>query len=145
MFGCVSWQCLEYLHSCHVIHRDLRPDNVFLGHGQDLKIKLSASSCWLPSGTSMRTDVCGDPHFHSPEMCDLTEGGSYCAYKSDVYALGVCLHVMLFGRPPFQGTSAVPLMDAIKKGRLTLPTADGRSLSKPLKVRRSFQYQLLDP
>lgn len=82
----------------------------------------------------MCTDVCGDPHFHSPEMCNLAEGESYCGYKADIYALGVCLHVMVYGRPPFQSSSGVQVMDAIKNGSLTFPHINGRPLSNALKV-----------
>ena len=44
--------------------------------------------------------MCGTPNYIAPEMLDKNEKGY--TYSIDVWALGIILYAMLYGRPPFE-------------------------------------------
>jgi len=91
---------LAHLHDAGIVHRDLKPQNVFYEDGY---VKIGDYSlCKLMSG-SHRTDhtmTVGTVHYMAPEISE----GKYDA-SVDIYALGIMLHEMLTGAPPFVGDS----------------------------------------
>jgi eukaryotic-like serine/threonine-protein kinase len=95
-------------HRAGVVHRDLKPDNLFLverrGQNDVIKVldfgiaKLTGDQ---PGSRRTRTGVViGTPYYMSPEQC---EGKGNVDHRSDVYALGVVLYEMVVGRVPFEG------------------------------------------
>lgn len=98
---------LEYIHRCGVIHRDLKPDNVFATRNHDgrtvLRVvdfgvsKLLDRSQWRdPIHTQVGTIV-GTPSHMSPEQALGLESDE----RSDLYALGILLYQFLAARLPF--------------------------------------------
>jgi len=108
-------RCLEILlpvcdvlaeaHACGIIHRDVKPQNVFLQRrreGETVKV-LDFGLAKLIGGTMMRRRLTlegvgpGTPIYMAPErFCELP-----CSDRADVYSVGVMLYEMLAGRPPF--------------------------------------------
>ncbi len=96
-------------HKKGIVHRDLKPDNLFLvadetDQGRQ-RIKVLdfgiAKLQQTAKGDSVKTrtgTLMGTPVYMSPEQCLGTKDVDH---RSDVYALGVILHEMLCGRPPF--------------------------------------------
>jgi serine/threonine protein kinase len=101
---------LQASHDHGVIHRDLKPDNVFLTrHGDDgdfVKVldfglaKLVRAEDMSPRNTRSGS-LMGTPLYMSPEQCD---GTVEIDHRADIYALGVLLFEMLTGKVPFAGT-----------------------------------------
>jgi eukaryotic-like serine/threonine-protein kinase len=89
---------LEYAHSHEVIHRDIKPDNVFLLDGDSVKLvdfglaRVQASTTITQSGTVM-----GSPGYIAPEVID----GKSADKRTDVFSFGVMLYEMLTGVRPF--------------------------------------------
>ncbi|HND22663.1 MAG TPA: serine/threonine-protein kinase, partial [Acidobacteriota bacterium] len=104
---------LSYVHRKGVIHRDLKPDNIFFAH-QDGKeiVKILDFGIAKPSTiaeTLTNPDlICGTPHYMSPEQCV----GDHITLSSDLYSLGVILYEMLAGVRPFEADATLTVMYA---------------------------------
>jgi len=94
---------LAEAHSYNIIHRDIKPDNVFLlnlAGSPDFVKLLDFSVAKLLENDAMRTQagvVFGTPQYMSPEQ----GRGLPLSPRSDLYALGILAYEMLTGRVPF--------------------------------------------
>jgi serine/threonine protein kinase len=106
-------QTLATVHARGVIHRDLKPDNVFLvidpeAEGGERSKILDFGIAKLTEATGIGSQtrtgsLMGTPLYMSPEQC---RGAGAIDRRSDVYALGCVLFHLLCGRPPFEGEGA---------------------------------------
>ncbi|XXX79714.1 serine/threonine-protein kinase [Sorangium sp. So ce134] len=95
---------IEAAHRAGVIHRDVKPENVFLVHAADGReiVKLLDFGFSFIEGQgegALLPDVVGTPEYMAPEQAQ----GAPAAPAADVYSLGIVLYEMLAGRVPFQG------------------------------------------
>lgn len=102
---------LAAAHREGIIHRDLKPDNILLTRRGIPKLSDFGLAKRVMAGQhAVETDVlCGTPHFMAPELLR----GDKATPTSDVYALGVCLFLMLTGRLPFAASSLNELMGRV--------------------------------
>jgi serine/threonine protein kinase len=110
---------LEAAHELRLVHRDLKPDNIFLARppgGRELaKIldfgiaKALASVGRRSKGTRVGTTV-GTPMYMAPEQA---LGDPDIDARADLYSLGVIVYQALAGRPPFDGKDAVAVLSAV--------------------------------
>ena len=112
---------LAHAHEHGVIHRDVKPDNVWLaadgsaGLG-DFGIAVATGAAapahkrhidaYVQEGSVGAAT--GTPYYQAPEQA----AGMAPLAQSDLYALGATLWELLCGRPPFQGTDAAALLEA---------------------------------
>jgi len=91
-------QGLTYAHKKHVIHRDLKPDNILFDDNGDPFIS-DFGVARLTESTSNLTGsgVIGTPAYMSPEQAQGIEIDN----RSDVYGLGVIIYQMLSGQQPY--------------------------------------------
>ena len=100
-------QCCTSLIEAHgmgIIHRDIKPDNVFVldlaGSPDFVKVLDFSVAKLLMGNEGLRTQagiVFGTPQYMSPEQ----GRGAKLDVRSDIYALGVLAYEMICGRPPF--------------------------------------------
>lgn len=88
---------IAYCHRMHVIHRDIKPQNILVGRGNKLKL---ADFGWAvhTSPDERRLTMCGTIDYLPPEMVHVTDGHSF---PLDVWALGILAYELLIGQPPF--------------------------------------------
>src|SRR5688572_32593870 len=110
---------LSVAHKAGVIHRDLKPDNIFLCRTPletevskvlDFGIsKMSALKGEINAGVTRFGLVMGTPNYMSPEQLR----GEPVDGRTDIYALGVILYEMLGGSVPYPGLSFADLVLAV--------------------------------
>ncbi len=117
---------LGAVHAAGVVHRDVKPENVFVAAGSPPGVKLldfghakdDDERALTTSGT-----VLGTASYMAPEHVMGQPAGP----QSDLYAIGCMLHEALIGRPPFTGTGVVAtLMSHVNDPAPDPRTADPR-------------------
>ncbi|XP_030384055.1 cGMP-dependent protein kinase, isozyme 1 [Scaptodrosophila lebanonensis] len=108
--GCVL-QAFEYLHSRGIIYRDLKPENLMLDERGYVKLVDFGFSKYI--GNSAKTwTFCGTPEYVAPEII-LNKGHDRAV---DYWALGVLVHELLNGTPPFGAPDPMQTYNIILKG-----------------------------
>lgn len=93
---------LEAAHDNHIIHRDIKPQNILISHDGTAKVT-DFGIAKAASSNTITASAMGSVHYISPEQAR----GGFSDEKSDVYSLGVTMYEMLCGSLPFTGESAV--------------------------------------
>jgi serine/threonine-protein kinase len=103
---------LAHAHAAGVIHRDIKPANLMFGGDGSIKI-LDFGIAKIAGEKLTRTGlVLGTLAYMSPEQA----AGDTLDHRTDLWALGVVLHEMLTGRPPFSAPSIELLFRAVRHG-----------------------------
>lgn len=98
-------KALNAAHSKFIVHRDVKPDNIFIM--ADGTIKLGdfgiAQAEFVNSNLTSTNEVVGSVHYMAPEIAK----GELASYKSDIYAAGVTFYELLTGHLPFEKSNPV--------------------------------------
>jgi serine/threonine-protein kinase len=134
---------LDYSHRQGVIHRDVKPANVFLADGS---VKVADFGIAHIDSSSLTQDgsVMGTPSYMSPEqILGLPVDG-----RSDLFSAGVILYQLLTGERPFSGSSTTTMQKVLKEDPLPpttlnvqLPDAIDAVVRRALAKRPEERYQ----
>ena len=106
---------IEAAHNNHIIHRDIKPQNIIIS--KDGKVKVTDFGiAKAATSNTITSNVMGSVHYTSPEQAR----GGYSDEKSDIYSMGITLFEMLTGRVPFNGETTVAI--AIKHIQEEMPS-----------------------
>ncbi|QEG41697.1 serine/threonine-protein kinase [Roseimaritima ulvae] len=114
----VAGQLAEGLAAAHrrgLVHRDIKPGNVLVGHNIDrVWITDFGLARAADSMTLTRTGViAGTPHYMSPEQAR----GEAIDHRSDLFSLGCVLYFLCSGRPPFDAENTLAVLHKIVSQR----------------------------
>lgn len=88
-------KALWVLHSIGAVHRDVKPENIILRGNEAVLINFDAARLHKPEH-EMDTQILGTTGFAAPEQYGLSQSD----IRTDIYALGVLINVMLTGEHP---------------------------------------------
>ncbi|KAJ1823833.1 Cell cycle serine/threonine-protein kinase cdc5/MSD2 [Coemansia sp. RSA 2675] len=95
---------ISALHSAQIIHRDIKHSNLLLDSMNRIKIADFGLSTIADSAADRKMSFLGTPNFLAPEL--VTRNGEGHSFGVDVWATGILLYVMLYGKPPFNNLRA---------------------------------------
>ena len=112
--------CLVYLHSCNIIHRDLKLENFLIS---DTEISNNDEKLFeiklIDFGTAKIFDpnkknntIVGSSLYIAPEVLDKKYGK-----ECDLWSAGVILYIFIVGHAPFEGKNDKKIMEKVKNGK----------------------------
>jgi|GEM_PF-216070 len=111
-------EALQSAHAQHMIHRDIKPDNVMLTSRGGVKVAdfglakaLDDDLSMTQSGTGL-----GTPYYMAPEQA---RNAKHVDGRADIYALGVTFYYFVTGSLPFTGNSTIEVIQNKERGVFT--------------------------
>ncbi|KAG0209540.1 hypothetical protein BGX28_010238 [Mortierella sp. GBA30] len=105
---------VHYLHSKHIVHRDLKLENLLLDRNRNIMITDFGFANQFDSTTrDLMSTSCGSPCYAAPEL--VISDGLYVGSGVDIWSCGVILYAMLAGYLPFDDDPSNPDGDNINQ------------------------------
>jgi serine/threonine protein kinase len=123
-------RALARAHDSGIVHRDLRPANIFLARNEDEEV-IKLLGFGISMGTGEDPDpaeptripsLLGTPCYMSPEQL---EGSHLCDHRADIWALGVITFECLVGQLPFAGKGIGGLVLSVCSDTVVVPSEHG--------------------
>jgi serine/threonine-protein kinase len=112
--ACQVLSALSHAHAHQVVHRDVKPDNMHLLNGGQVKLTdFGIARLTEESSLTGEGQVFGTPSYMSPEQIK----GQSIDHRSDLFSLAIVLYEMLAGRKPFTGDSVISITYSIMENQ----------------------------
>lgn len=112
--ACQMLSALAHAHAHQVIHRDVKPDNVHILPGGQVKLTdFGIARLTEEASLTGEGQVFGTPSYMSPEQIK----GHHIDFRSDIFSLAIMLYEMIAGRKPFTGDSVISITYAIMEAQ----------------------------
>lgn len=125
---------VEYIHKHGIIHRDIKPQNIF--YLPDGTVKLSDFGIAVDVNmdeTKTEKGILGSVFYLAPEICK----GSPATVQSDIYSLGVTFFELITGRLPFEELHSIDV--AVAHVKKPFPSATKYTPSVPKEIDKIIQ------
>lgn len=135
---------MEAAHNNHIIHRDIKPQNIIISREGKVKVT-DFGIAKAASSNTITSNAMGSVHYISPEQAR----GGYSDERSDIYSFGITMYEMLSGKVPFTGDNtvsvallhiqgeAVPLSEIVRN----VPLSVERIVQKCMMKKPERRYQ----
>lgn len=101
---------LDAAHSVHVVHRDMKPQNIMLAEGDLVQVSdfglAKSVGAETSAGMTQSGEMLGTPRYMAPEQVEA----KHVDARTDIYALGLIFYEMLTGDVPFTAETTLQLM-----------------------------------
>ena len=139
--GCQVLDALFFAHTNNVIHRDIKPDNIFyLSSGVVKLTDFGIARITEDQSLTAVGQVFGTPSYMSPEQIH----GGQIDNRSDIFSVGVLLYEMLTGYKPFNGDSIITITYAVMNANpapmIGVPSAIEQVIQKALQKNPLYRY-----
>ena len=113
-------RALEHAHSKHVVHRDIKPQNIVLTDSGKIKVADFGIARAANNTTTVNSGqyAVGSAHYLSPEQAR----GGYTDHRSDIYSLGVVMYELFTGALPFDAEESISVVMKHIHEEPTLPS-----------------------
>lgn len=109
---------IEAAHSKHIIHRDIKPQNIIISTEGKVKVT-DFGIARVANANTINSEAMGSVHYASPEQAR----NGFVDGKSDIYSLGIVMYEMVTGKVPFDGESAVAVAIQHLQEEMVVPSA----------------------
>ncbi|KAJ3192780.1 serine/threonine-protein kinase KIN2, partial [Entophlyctis luteolus] len=113
-----TFLAIAYLHNCHIIHRDLKLENIRINPATKKIHVLDFGFSTFFSPKFKQHSACGSPSYASPE---IYSHAPYRGPEVDIWSLGVCLYGCITGRLPFESDAFEILSELVIRGQFHMP------------------------
>jgi serine/threonine-protein kinase len=134
---------LQYMHDCRVVHRDVKPENMFVTRDRNTRF---VTTKLLDLGVALEIDeehreamFVGDPRYMAPEQAS---DGIGVDGRADLYATGIALYEAVSGHHPFAagiGPNATAWAWVDAHLDAPLPAFDSDAIAVPAKVAKGLE------
>ncbi len=123
------FSALEYLHSKNIVHMDIKPSNIMVENGSNVRL-MDLGIATTDSAMQFKgTGVIGTPAYAAPEQIfDENQSNAPINFTTDIYELGITLYELLTGSNPFSATSRDETL--VRQKSMTLPSSP--RITKPV-------------
>jgi len=105
---------LETIHSCNLMHKDIKPENILIDEkGYAYITDFGISKFWRPDN---RHENAGTPPYMAPEVLAKEQ----YSFSVDFYALGIMLYEFITGMRPYRGKTRKEIRDQIASKQATI-------------------------
>lgn len=125
-----AFEAVNYLHSHRVMHRDVKLENfMYATNSTDSKIVLIdfGFATQIVPGKALTTRM-GTPYYCSPEIMNASYD-----YRADYWSLGIMMHILLVGRPPFFSEDLNALAEKVRTKKLDFESSKWEAISSEAK------------
>src|SRR5882757_5953609 len=136
--GLQACEALAEAHSKHIVHRDVKPENLFIAEGPggaellkvlDFGISKQLSQLGVQRSLTDSTESIGSPSHMSPEQMIDPSGVDF---RTDIWSLGVVLYEILTGQMPFAGETGPQLCANVMTTQPITPQAHRAEIPEDL-------------
>lgn len=97
---------VDFLHRHHIIHRDLKCENILIDENKNIRLIDLNFSC--PNGI-LHSTICGSPGYVAPEIIQ----NKLYNDSVDIWSLGIILYAITFGKLPFENNNVYMLFKKV--------------------------------
>ena len=110
-------EALEYAHARGILHRDIKPDNIWIDENEQVKLLDFGLARTIDDQTGLTQTgaILGTPKYMSPEQAK----GRNVDHRSDLFSLGSVMYEMLIGRPAFDRENFYSTILAVANDEVT--------------------------